>query len=341
MIQDAIAKLVDGLDLSLEESRQVADEIMSGEATPIQIGSFLVALRAHGEKKENLLGFAKSMREKVLPIEAPQNEIVMDTCGTGGDKSQSFNISTVAAFIIAGAGVKVAKHGNRSVSGQCGSADVLEELGINLTPPKEIVEQCLRELGICFIFAPMCHKAMKFAAQPRREIGIRTIFNMVGPIVNPALITHHLLGVFSEDVMAIYAEVLKDLGLSGAVIVHSEDGMDELTTTARTKIMEFKDKGEIVTRFIEPEDYGFKRAKRSEIQGADKETNATIMLSVFRGTASAYMDTALLNAGTGLYIAGKAETIEKGIEQARKSITSGAAMEKLEALREMSKSGSD
>lgn len=338
MIQEAIARLVEGEALSLEESRKVAEEIMNGEATPIQIGAFLVALRARGEKKENLLGFTQVMRDKVLKIDTPKDEVVMDTCGTGGDRAGTFNISTVTAFIIAGAGIRVAKHGNRSVSSQCGSADVLEELGVNLQPPKEIVERCLREIGIAFIFAPMCHKAMKYAAQPRREIGIRTIFNMVGPIANPADITHHLLGVFSEEVMELYAEVLRDLGLKGALIAHSENGLDEITTTARTKLIEFKEDGEFKTYYITPEDFGFKRAELSEIKGQDKETNAAILEAVLRGAPGAYLDTSLLSAGCGIYIAGKAPSIAEGIERARESIKSGSAMAKLEALRELTNS---
>lgn len=335
MIKEAIAKLTEGEDLTLAESRQVAEEIMGGDATPIQIGAFLTALRIRGEKRENLLGFAQIMREKVLKIEAPKNEPVMDTCGTGGDRSATFNISSATAFIIAGAGIKVAKHGNRCVSSQCGSADVFEELGINIQPPKEVVERCLREIGIAFIFAPMCHQAMKYAAQPRREIGIRTVFNMVGPIVNPAKITHHLLGVFSAAVMEMYAEVLRELGLKGALISHSEDGLDEITITSRTKVVELNEKGDIGSYFISPEDFGFKRVPLEAIKGEDRKTNAAILLAVLRGEAGPYLDCSLLSAGAGIYITGKASSIKEGIELARESVKSGSALAKLEALRQL------
>lgn len=335
MIKEAIGKLAERKDLTLEESRLVAEEIMSGEATPIQIGAFLTALRLHGEKRENLLGFAQVMREKVLKIATPENETVIDTCGTGGDRKGTFNISSVTAFIIAGAGIKVAKHGNRSVSSQCGSADVFEELGINIQPPQEIVEKCLREIGIAFLFAPMCHQAMKHAAQPRREIGIRTIFNMVGPIVNPARITHHLLGVFSAEVMEMYAEVLRDLGLKGAIVAHGEDGLDEITITGRTKIVELKENGEITVYYITPEELGFKRVPLTAIKGEDRETNAAIVLAVLRGAPGPYLDCALMNAGAGIYLAGKAASIKEGVELARESIYSGSALAKLDALREL------
>ncbi len=335
MIQEAISRLVEGEDLSLEDSQQVAGEIMSGDATPIQIGAFLTALRMKGEQKQNLLGFARVMKEKVLKIKKPENEIVIDTCGTGGDRRGTFNISTATAFIIAGAGIHVAKHGNRSVSSACGSADVLEAVGINIQPPKDIVEQCLEDIGITFIFAPMCHKAMKYAAQPRREVGIRTIFNMVGPIVNPSDITHHLLGVYSRDVMHMYAEVLRDMGLKGAIIACSEDGMDEITTTAPTHIVELKEKGDITSSIIEPEQFGLERATLADIKGEDKDTNADILRAVLRGAQGAYLDVSLLSAGAGIYMTGKVASLGEGIEVARESVTSGSAMAKLDALREM------
>jgi anthranilate phosphoribosyltransferase len=335
MIQEAIAYLAEGRELSLRDSRQVAEEIMTGEATPIQVGAFLAALRVRGETRDNLLGFARVMKEKVLKIKAPPNQTVIDTCGTGGDNKHTFNISTAGALIIAGAGIRVAKHGNRSVSSKCGSADVLEELGVNIQPPKEIVERCLDEIGLAFIFAPMCHTAMKYAAAPRREIGIRTIFNMVGPIVNPSDITHHILGVFSKDVMQMYAEVLRDMGLKGAMVVHSEDGMDEVTTTAPTNLLEVKADGEIKASMIDPEQFGMTRVSISDIKGEDKETNAAIMESVLRGAPSPYLDVSILSAGTGIYTAAKANTIAEGVDIARESIMSGSAMQILEALRDL------
>ena len=336
MIQEAINRLAEGGDITFEETKSVAGEIMSGDATPIQVGAFLTALRIHGEQKHHLLAFARVMKEKVIPISAPENQVIIDTCGTGGDRRGTFNISTAAAFIIAGAGVLVAKHGNRSVSSTCGSADVLEELRVNIQPPKEIVERCLKEIGIAFIFAPMCHRAMKHAAQPRREIGIRTIFNMVGPIVNPSNITHHVLGVFSKDMLQTYGEVLRDLGLKGAIIAHSDDGLDEITTTSRTNIVEFKSDGVLRSYTIEPEDFGFRRIVLADIKGKDKETNAAIMESVLRGAPGSYLDVCLFNAGFGIYITGKTDTIQNGIEMAQESVRSGSAMAKLDALRELS-----
>jgi anthranilate phosphoribosyltransferase len=333
MIREAISRLVAGENISEDDSRQVAHEIMSGDATPTQIASFITALRIRGETVENIVGFARTMREKSTKIGIPAGEIILDTCGTGGDGVGTFNISTVAALIAAGAGIRVAKHGNRSVSSRCGSADVFERLGVKIDAPVEVSESCLREIGICFLFAPLFHPAMKFAVQPRREIGIRTIFNLVGPLSNPAQATHQLLGVYEPSLTEVFAHVLRSLGTRSALVVHGHDGLDEITTTSPTRVTELREDGTLRTYDIAPEEFGLQRATSHDLLGGDAEGNAGIVESILRGEGGFKADAALLNAGAALYIAGKASSIRDGIELARDSIESGSALSTLDALR--------
>lgn len=332
MIKEAINQVVDRQDLSEEQSQAVMQEIMSGEATPAQIAAFITGLRMKKETVAEITGGAKVMREKATKIKVDGE--VVDTCGTGGDMAGTFNISTVAAFVAAGAGVKIAKHGNRSVSSRCGSADLLMALGVKINLPPEGIEKSIREVGFGFLFAPDLHGAMKYAIGPRREIGIRTIFNILGPLTNPAGARYQLLGVYDPDLTEIMTRVLKKLGSERVFCVHGEDGLDEVSLSSSTKVTELKD-GEINTYRITPEEFGFKRAPLSAIAGGSPEENALIALNVLKGESGHKRDVVLLNTALVLMAGKLTETLEEGINRAAMSIDSGAAMAKLEALKEL------
>lgn len=331
MIKEAIAKVVTGINLAEAEAEAVMREIMQGEATDAQIAAYITALRMKGESVEEITGSARVMREKAahVKVDAPYQ---VDTCGTGGDLSHTFNISTTAAFVVAGAGVAVAKHGNRSVSSKSGSADVLQALGVNIELPPHRVEECLSEVGIAFLFAPMMHQAMKYAIGPRREIGIRTIFNLLGPLTNPAGVKSQIMGVYSADLTGLLARVLGNLGLSHAYVVHGMDGLDEITITDRTKISEYKD-GVVNDYYIHPSDFDLPTGKPEDIKGGDSRENATITEYILKGQSGPRRDIVLLNAAAGLAASGKAKDIREGIRIAAESIDSGAAMKKLEQLK--------
>ncbi|MFC1606801.1 anthranilate phosphoribosyltransferase [Candidatus Latescibacterota bacterium] len=331
MIGEAIQKVVDGIDLSGEEARQVMDIIMSGEATQAQIGGFLVAMRLKGETVEEIASFTGVMREKATRIDAGVPD-VLDTCGTGGDSSHTFNISTVSAFVAAGAGITVAKHGNRSVSSKCGSADVLRELGINIEIPPEKVSGGLQEVGISFLFAPMLHASMKHAIGPRRELGIRTFFNILGPMTNPAGANRQLLGVYSPDLVETMAGVLAELGSVRAFVVHG-DGLDEITTLGETTVAEVRD-GTVCVTTVSPEDLDIDRAGPDDLVGGDAAENAAIFTSILTGEKGPKRDIVLLNAAFAVCAGGGADTPQDGLEKAREAIDSGSAMAKFEALRE-------
>jgi len=331
MIKDAIEKLVDGRNLTEDEAASVMDEIMSGKATDAQIGSLLTSLRLKGETVEEITGFAKVMRSKATRIECKSRPLV-DTCGTGGDVSGTFNISTVSAFVAAGAGAKVAKHGNRSVSSKCGSADLLMELGINIEAAPDVVATCVDDIGIGFLFAPRLHGAMKHAIGPRREMGIRTVFNILGPLTNPAHATAQILGVYAEELTEPIAGVLNRLGCDRAFVVHGEDGLDEITTTTRTRLSECVN-GTVRNYSIEPEDFGIPRAGVDELRGGDPKDNAKICLTILRGERGPKRDIVLLNAGAAIAVAGLAAGIEEGTRLATESLDSGAALDKLEKLK--------
>ena len=333
MIREAIARVVDGGTLSEAESRAVMEEIMEGRATDAQIAAFLVALRMRGETVEELVGAANAMREKAT--EVPIGVDAVDTCGTGGDGAGTFNISTVAAFVVAGAGVPVAKHGNRSVSSRCGSADLLEALGIRLDLPPETLARCVEEVGIGFLFAPLLHRAMKHAIGPRREIGVRTLFNLLGPVTNPAGVRRQVLGVYSPDRVEQMAEVLKDLGTKRALVVHG-DGMDEVTICGPTLVGELKDRG-VRTYQVVPEDFGFRRVELRELSGGDTRTNAEIAEGVLKGEPGPKRDVVVLNAGAAIWIGGKASSWEEGVQMAQEAIEDGMAWSKVEELREFTR----
>lgn len=336
-IKEAILKLVEHSDLTQKEIRIVFEEILTGKATSGQIACFLTALRAKGETIEEITGAAQTMREFVTKIHC-KDKTILDTCGTGGDYSGTFNISTVSAFVAAGAGVTVAKHGNRSISSHCGSADVLEALGININITVDMVCECLEKVGIAFLFAPALHPAMKYAQPVRQEIGIRTIFNILGPLTNPASATHQLIGVYDSKWVRPVAEVLLNLGSVHALIVHGEDGIDEVTTTAKTFVCELKN--EKIKNFeITPHDFGIKKSSLEDLRDGSVASNVEIARDVLSGKHGAQRDIVILNAGCAIYAADHAKSIEEGIEKAKESIDSGKAAEKLELLRELTSNG--
>jgi anthranilate phosphoribosyltransferase len=334
MIKEAISKVVSGESLSKEEASNTMDEIMSGEATPAQIACFLTALRLKGETIDEITGCATIMREKVTRIQT-NTEILVDTCGTGGDVSHTFNISTIAALVAAGAGVRIAKHGNRAVSSQCGSADVLKALGVNTEADADKVARCIDEAGIGFLFAPMLHPAMKYAIGPRREIGIRTIFNILGPLTNPAGAKSQVLGVYDVRLTEPLAHVLKNLGSRHVFVVHGADGLDEITTTDKTFVTELKD-GEVRSFVINPEDFDVTRANKADLIGGTVEENAKIALDILKGEKGAKRDVVLLNASAAIVTGGLASDFAEGIRLASESIDSRKAMKKLETLIEVS-----
>jgi anthranilate phosphoribosyltransferase len=347
MIKEAIEKVVNRIDLAESEMRQVFEEIMTGQATASQIGSFITALRMKGETVDEITGAAKVMRHKALKIRAGKGhvdidrddinldkETIIDTCGTGGTGTNTFNISTTVAFIIAGAGLKVAKHGNKAASSECGSADVLEALGVKLDVPPETVERSIREIGIGFMYAPLFHGAMKYAVGPRKEIGVRTIFNLLGPLSNPAGAPYQVLGVYDAKLTDIIARVLKNLGSRRAFVVHGMDTLDEITITGKTRVSELKD-GKIKTYYVSPGNFGLKRAPLHAIKGGNAKENAAIILSVLGGERSPRRDVVLMNAAAALVCAGKAKNLKEGVKLAAGSIDSGKALEKLNGLTEL------
>lgn len=347
MIREAIEKVARGIDLSEAEMRASFDEIMSGRATSAQIGALVTALRMKGETAEEITGAAKVMRDKSLHINAGKSlvdidrddinideETVIDTCGTGGSGTNTFNISTTVAFVVAGCGLKVAKHGNRSASSLCGSADVLEALGVKLDVGPDLVQRSIMEIGIGFLYAPLFHNAMKYAVSPRKEIGIRTIFNLLGPLSNPANATSQVLGVYEAGLTEVIARVLKNLGSKRAFVVYGMDTLDEITITGKTKISELKN-GKIRTYYVTPERFGLKRATLADIEGGNAKENAEIVLAVLKGERGPRRDVVLMNAAAALVCAGRAKDFKEGVKLAGKSIDLGKALEKLLKLIEI------
>ena len=327
--------LVSNINLSESEMAECMKEIMEGKATDAQIGAFLTALRIKGETVEEITGAARIMREKATAVKAPEG--VLDTCGTGGDMSHTFNISTTTALVVAGAGVPVAKHGNRSVSSQSGSADVLEALGVRIDLPPEKVEKCLFETGFGFLFAPLFHPAMKYAIGPRREMGIRTVFNILGPITNPANAKRQILGVFADKLTGILAMVLGNLGAVDAMVVHGEDGLDEITISSRTRVSRFKN-GKAENFYIAPEDFGIRRNNIEHICGGNKEENAAITTSILNGEKGPRREIVLMNSAAAFIVAGKTEDFRIAMSMAVDAIDSGRALRKLEEIKRVSNS---
>ena len=331
MIRETIQKVVDGQDLTERETVDTMNEIMSGEATPAQIASFITALRIKGETIEEITGAARVMREKSTKIHT-KHPFAVDTCGTGGDGSHSFNISTTAAFVVAGTEIPVAKHGNRAASSQSGSADVLKALGVNIEIGPEQVGACIDDVGIGFLFAVALHGAMRYAIGPRQEIGIRTIFNALGPLTNPAGAQAQVLGVYAPTLTEPLANVLKNLDSQRAFVVHGGDGLDEITTTTTTQVSELVDGG-VNTYTLDPTELGIPMAQSSDLKGGTPEENAEMTLSILKGDTGPKRDIVLLNAAAAIVAGGKAADIAAGLAVAAESIDSGRALEKLEGLK--------
>ncbi len=342
MITDALHRIATHREsLSREQARAVMSQILAGGATDAQIAALLVALHMKGETVEEIVGFAEAIRAAAAPLATPANSAIdvsgterdalVDTCGTGGDASGTFNISTATALVVAGAGVRVAKHGNRSVTSKCGSADVVEALGVNLNLPPARVAACLDEVGIAFLFAPAMHSAMKYVQPARRELRLRTVFNLLGPLTNPARASAQVVGVYSADLVEKLAQALNMLGLRRALVVHGEDGLDEITISGPTRVAEVRG-GAVRAYLVAPEEFGIPRAKLEEISGGDAQANAGIIREILAGEKSARRDVVVLNAAAALVAAGRADKIADGIPLAQKSVDSGAARAKLETL---------
>jgi anthranilate phosphoribosyltransferase len=342
MITEALQRIANQREsLTREEARTVMTEVFSGSTTDAQIAALLVALHMKGETVEEIVGFAEAIRAAAEPLPLHQDSTLsvsgtgrdplVDTCGTGGDALGTFNISTATAFVVAGAGVRVAKHGNRSLSSKCGSADVMETLGVKISLPAAVLAQCLEEIGIVFLFAPAMHSAMKYVQPARRELRLRTIFNLLGPLTNPARASAQVVGVYSLDLVEKVAEALSMLGVHRALVVHGLDGLDEITITGPTRIAEVRE-GNVRTYEITPEEFGIKRARLEDISGGDAEANAAIIREILAGKKSPRRDIILLNAAAALVAAGRVEHLGDGLPLAAQSIDSGAAAAKLDAL---------
>lgn len=319
-------------NLTREEIEAVMQEIMSGQACEDDIQDYLLALNDKGPTVEEITGAAKIMRKFVVPVDV-NHPIVLDTCGTGGDLKGTFNISTISAFVVAGAGVVVAKHGNRSVSSRCGSADLLEALGVNLDVEENHLKECLNEVGIAFLFAQKLHPAMKYVAPIRKKLGVKTIFNILGPLTNPAKATHQMMGVYERDLVEPMANVLKNLGLKRALVVHGNDGLDEITTTDKTFVSEFTG-DEVISYDIDPTELGLEKVDESELKGGDLEDNVRIVTDILNGQLGPKRDIVILNAAYALYVSEVVSNISDGIDKARNSVDTGAALDKLNKLRE-------
>ena len=335
MIKEAITALISGRSLTTEEAGLVMEEIMQDEVTPAQFGAFVTALRMKGETAGEIAGLAGVMRAKAVQVKIA--DPVIDIVGTGGDGLHTFNISTAAAFVAAGAGLKVAKHGNRAMSSQCGSADVLEALGVRIDLNAEQVKKCIQEVGIGFMFAPMFHPAMKYAASPRREIGIRTVFNILGPLTNPAGARAQVVGVADVTLVEKLTLVLKSLGCYHALVVHGEDGLDEITISGKTHVCELKD-AHIENYSIGPEDFGLSRASLDSLRGGTAGENAALLRSIFTSVSGPQQDVVLMNAAAGLLAGDRVETLQQGVILAKEVIDSGQALAKLERLIDFSQS---
>lgn len=337
MLKTAIAQLVDRQSLSHDQIVSVFESIFAGEATPAQIAGFLVALRMKGETPEEIAGAAHVMRSRSTPVRVPQGRPVIDTCGTGGDGAQTFNISTAVAFVAAAAGATVAKHGNRSVSSRSGSADVLEAAGVSLNVDVAVIERCIDEVGIGFLFAPSLHPAMKHAAGPRKELALRSIFNLLGPLSNPARARRQLIGVYDAALVPVVARTLSLLGHERAVVVHGDGGLDEISPCGSTRVA-VVDGAELREQQLTPEELGVQRFRIDEIRGGDPAENAAILRRVLGGEPGPYADAVALNAAAAIWVAGLCDTFAAGAERAREVLRAGAALRKLDALVDLTRS---
>ena len=335
MLKAVLNQVVGGENLSRQEAQESMQAIMTGQASESQIGGLLTALRIKGETSEEIAGFAETMRNHTVKVECRQSDL-LDTCGTGGDRKGTFNISTTVAFVVAGAGASVAKHGNHGVSSSSGSADVLKALGVRIDLPAQNIASVIEDARIAFLYAPTFHPAMKYAGKPRRELGFRTVFNVLGPLTNPLAAERQLMGVYERSLTKKLAEVLLRLNTRRAMVVHGLDGLDEISTTAPTQVSEVVD-GKILSYLIDPAEYGLPIAALEDISGGTPEQNADIVLGILSGKQGARRDLVLLNAAAALVVADKAENIREGMILAAKSIDSGAAQAKLERMRELTR----
>lgn len=333
MLKEAISFLVDRRSLSREQTAEVFEEIFSGQATPAQLGAFMVALRMKGETPEEIAGAADVMRRKATRVRTPAGRPVLDTCGTGGDGAHTVNLSTMVAFVAAAAGATVAKHGNRSISSKCGSADVLEAAGVSLDVPVEVVEDCIAKLGIGFLFAPALHGVMKHVAGPRKELGVRSIFNLLGPLSNPAGAKRQLLGVYHRDLVPVLSRTLAALGAERALVVHGEEGLDEISPSGRTYAA-WVEGGQVKELVITPEQAGSKRIKLDDIRGGSPEENARRMQAVLGGADDPASEAVALNAGAAIWVSGIAADLSTGVDIARRVLKDGSGLAKLRALAE-------
>ncbi len=337
-IKDYIKKVTEGKDLTMEESEDLMQKILTGELTSSQLASVITALKMKGETVEEITGFTKVMREKSKKIELDAGgedrffDKLIDTCGTGGDGSSSFNISTATALVVSGCGLKVAKHGNRAVSSSCGSADILETLGVNIDLVPSETKECIQKLGFGFLYAPIHHEAMKHAKEPRKDMGVKTIFNLLGPLTNPAGAKRQLIGVYDESLTGVMAEVLNELGTKKAWIVHGLDGMDEITLCDKTKVTELDD-GKISDFYLDPTDFGLQLVLNRELMGGDKNYNAEIILDILKGKKGPCRDIVVLNSAAALVVGGVVNELMEGIEFASRQIDAGKPLEKLNMLR--------
>lgn len=332
-MHEFLKPLLDGRPLSLDQARRAMDRLMTGAATPGQIGAFLAALRVRGETEDELAGFAQAMRSHAVPVRIARRPLV-DTCGTGGDGSGTFNISTAAALVAAGAGAAVAKHGNRSVSSRCGSADVLEALGVKAEVSPETADRCVSEAGVCFLFAPAFHPAMRHAAPIRKELGVRTVFNLLGPLANPAAATHHVLGVYDVRLVGVVARALQRVGVEEAMVVSGTDGLDEISPSAPTRVAHLKG-GAVKELEVTPELAGLARQEAGSCRGGDAAENARILLGVLEGKAGPAREAVKLNAAAAVMVVGLAKDLREGARLCAEAIDSGralAALEKLKAI---------
>jgi anthranilate phosphoribosyltransferase len=336
MIREGIQKIVDGNNLTSDQSKQIMNEIMTGKATNAQTAAFLTSLRMKGESADELIAFASIMRTNCCTINPKVRGRLIDTCGTGGDKIKTFNVSTTAAFVIAGAGIAVAKHGNRAVTSESGSADVLEKLGLNLKMEPKQIERVIEKVGVGFMFAPIFHPAMKYAAEARKDIGIRTVFNVLGPMTNPACADAQLLGVYDHKMVATIAYALQQLGSKEAMVVYGLDGLDEISTIGKTLIAHLKN-GKVTESEFTPEDFGIKKANLADLQASTLEENAEIIVKILMGdsTEKTKTDIVLLNSAAGIILGGKADNFNEAIQAAKESIQNGSAYAKLKELVEI------
>ena len=336
MIREAIELLVSGQPLSFEQAAGVMEELMSGEATPAQFAAFATALRIKGETVDEIAGLASVMRAKAVPVKVTPP--VVDTCGTGGDDSGSFNVSTAAALVVAGAGLKVAKHGNRAMSSHCGSADVLEALGVKIDLGAAAVAECMETVGIGFMFAQVFHPAMKHVAAPRREIGIRTVFNILGPLTNPARAEYQVIGVPTKELGGKIASVLHRLGTKHALVVHGTDGVDEISISGKSLVWEVNENEVLPPYEVSPEDFGFKKASLAEIKGGTREENAEMLRRILGGEKGPRRDVTVMNTAAALVAANRAANLKEGAAIAQEAIDSGQALQKLDGLVRLSQS---